>query len=105
MEQSNLEERKEKPTLWQKLRFILIIIGVLALGFVALNQGMGFFYKIQFLKSPCQLCAELNPPVQECIDRLNEARPSYWTPDGWTDPFNNSVVKINISGDWQIPLT
>lgn len=73
---------------WLKAGLIFVLI--IALGFVAINQGLGFFYKTHFLKSPCDLCSELNPGVEECIEYVNSARPSYWTPDGWTDPFNNS---------------
>lgn len=80
-------------------KLALIIIAVIALGLLAINQGMGFFYKVHFLKSPCDLCGELNPRVQECIDVLNAPRASYWTPEGWTDPFaeSNNTVKINLS--------
>lgn len=79
----------EKP-----LRAAILFLVVIALGLLAINQALGFFYKAQFLKSPCGLCAELNPEVKECIDFLNSPRPSYWIggegTDGWSNPFNES---------------
>lgn len=89
-----MEERKGKnqgcQTPIDYLKAALIIIGVLALGFAAINQAMGFFYKAHLLKAPCDLCGELNPEVQSCIDNLNAPRASF--PDGnggWTDPFSD----------------
>jgi len=97
--EENLSAQNEgRPIIIEdKLRFLFWLVLVLALGFLAINQGMGFFYKVQFLKAPCQLCGELNPGVQECIDDLNAPRPSFWGAEGWSDPFteNNLKVKIN----------
>jgi hypothetical protein len=42
----------------------LIVIG---LGLFMLNQAFAWYYKAEFLKTPCVLCAELNPDVKECI--------------------------------------
>lgn len=68
---------------------------VLALGFTAINQGLGFFYKVEFMKTPCMLCAELNPLVKECV---YEKRPSYFlSGQNWTDPFAENEIKINVS--------
>jgi len=80
------------PTDWVKL--CLWIVAVVAVGMLAINQTFAFFYKAEFLKSPCQVCGELNPGVQECINTLNQPRPSYWTPEGWTDPYNETRYKI-----------
>lgn len=92
------KNESESIGLFALLRFVLIIIGVLAFGFLLINQALGFFGKIHFLKSPCDLCGELNPEVQSCIDNLNSGQASYWTPEGWTDPFNRSpVYLLNIS--------
>lgn len=80
------------------LRFALPFVLILALGFLAINQALGFFYKIHFLTGPCDLCGELNPGVQECIDDLNSARPSYFIGDGeWSDPFRTPNNTINIT--------
>lgn len=80
-------------------KFILVLILVLALGMLAINQGLGFFYKAEFLKSPCGLCSELNPGVKQCINNLNAPLPSYYNGQaGWTDPRNSSnQFYINIS--------
>lgn len=71
------------------LRFAIYFLIIIALGFVIINQGLGFFYKAHFLKAPCELCSELNPEVKTCIDNINSPRPSF--PDGnggWSDPFS-----------------
>lgn len=47
---------------------ILIIIGILALGFLAINQTLGFFYKEQLLLSPCGICKEANPTQATCLE-------------------------------------
>jgi len=73
---------------------IIIIAGVIAVGMLAINQTLGFIYKAHFLKSPCDLCGQLNPEVESCIINLNkEAR--YWTQDGWKNESNvNENFKI-----------
>ncbi len=60
----NFKDQKEKYYL---IRSIFMIILVLSLGFLAINQGLGFFYKVHFLKAPCDICRELNPNQSECI--------------------------------------
>lgn len=88
----------DTPSLKDIIKMALSILLVLALGFVALNQGLGFVYKVHFLKAPCDLCAELNPGVQECIDFLNQARPSFYiNASAWSDPFTEDKIKINIT--------
>lgn len=96
MKNNKEKRKKELPQFFIWLRPILIMLLILAVGFLALNQGMGFFYKIHFLKSPCDLCGELNPEVTRCIYDLNR-QPSYWTAEGWTDPFNKSIIQVNIT--------
>lgn len=76
------------------IRYVFWFLLVLAVGFLALNQGTSFFLKAQLLSSPCELCVEYNPGVEECIDRLNDPRPSYYTAEGWTDPFNDSPIYV-----------
>ena len=79
------------------LRSAAIILVVVAAGLLAVNQGLGYYYKAEFLKSPCQLCGELNPDVKICIEELNSPRPSYWIEgDSWSDPFNKTNINITI---------
>lgn len=88
-----MKEEREKPknttTRNQWLITLLYIAGVVAVGMLAVNQTLGFFYKAHFLKSPCDLCADLNPKVEECIRSLNSPRLSFWDGDNWTDPFSD----------------
>lgn len=49
------------------LKQALIIIGVIALGLLAVNQTLGYFYKAALLKSPCELCLEKNPQLSPCF--------------------------------------
>lgn len=72
---------------WLVLAFLIVL--VVSLGMLAVNQTLEFFYKSEFLRSPCGLCGKLNPEVEQCIDHLNAPRASF--PDGnggWTDPFS-----------------
>lgn len=88
---------KEKINYWlkQSLLFILVI----AIGLLAINQALGFFYKTQFLATPCNLCGQLNPEVDACIKKLNSPRASFYAggegTDGWTDPFKPNRIIIN----------
>lgn len=73
--------------------WILLVVGV---GMFAVNQGLGFVYHAHFLKAPCNLCAELNPGVQSCIDNLNGAKASYWNGENWTDPFTEQTYNLTL---------
>lgn len=82
------------------LKFFLFFALALALSFLAVNQALGFFYKAQFLKTPCGLCGDLNPEVKICIEELNSPRASYWNGSSWTDPFNSGspyIIEVNLS--------
>ena len=99
-----MEDRKEKNGARDLLLILLWITLVCALGFFALNQSFKFFYGIHLLKSPCDLCAELNPGVQDCIDNLNAPRASYSDGvGGWSDPFEdpNNIGLKNYAGPVQ----
>lgn len=81
------------------IRFAFWIVLVCALGFLAINQGFQFFYGAHLLKAPCDLCAELNPGVQECIDNFNKPRPSFYVGGnggGWSDPFSPYTINISL---------
>ena len=94
---SGKDHNNRRPNLREILRLLFWIGLVVAVGMLAINQSLGFFYKAHFLKQPCDLCGELNPEVKQCIEDLNDPRPSF--PDGsggWTDPFEDQV-KYNIT--------
>lgn len=109
MKKFEMEDKKEKgqdevPAVAPKispinvLRFAFWILLVVGVGLLAVNQFLNFTYKAELLKSPCTLCAELNPGVQDCIDYLNNPVAIFWTKEGWINPFNESnKIKINIS--------
>jgi len=99
MEKNNKNQLLQQDKLkdkYLKLRFAAIILIVVAAGLFVINQALEYHYKAEFLKKPCKLCGELNPEVQNCITELNKPRPSYWTHEGWTDPFNETT-KYNIT--------
>lgn len=52
---------KNKRSLKEWLLLIMIVVIIIGVGMFAINQTLGFYYKSQFLQSPCQLCVELNP--------------------------------------------
>jgi len=51
----------DKQTIKDLLYIAVIILLVLALGTLAVNQTLGFYYKSQLLQKPCDLCLSLNP--------------------------------------------
>lgn len=55
----------ENKQIINMIKFLLIILLVISLGLLAINQTLQYFYKAQFLKSPCSLCKELNPGYGE----------------------------------------
>lgn len=84
MREKNLEEEKKNlitppSTPYSIVKFCLIIIVVVALGLFAINQFFAWHYKIVFLKTPCDLCMELNPHL-ECrlgIQPIEILNPNY----------------------------
>jgi hypothetical protein len=53
------------------IKFAIIILIVIGLGLLVVNQTLQYFYKAQFLKSPCSLCKELNPGYGEPPQQYN----------------------------------
>jgi hypothetical protein len=89
-----IDNKKDKFGLLKTIAIVLLIIG---LGVFAVNQVLTYYYKTEFLKSPCYLCGELNPEVKICIENLNKGRASYWNGSDWSDPFKFDNVNITIS--------
>jgi hypothetical protein len=58
---------KTPQTIKELLIVILIITIVIAIGMFAVNQTLGYYYKSQFLQSPCQLCKDVNPHLEKCF--------------------------------------
>lgn len=50
-----------------RMRFLLIMLAVVALGMFCIMKVMDFRYKTVFIKTPCQLCMDLNPEVTSCF--------------------------------------
>lgn len=80
----------------ERLKFILIIIAIVTLGFVLLNQFMLFIYRNQLALQPCDLCIKLNPEVKDCIYPSRESFPD--GKGGWTNPFKENNISINLTG-------
>lgn len=82
------------------LRFSFWLILVVALGLLAVNQGMKFFYGAHLLKSPCNLCADLNPEVKSCIYELEKQSMKflYWTPEGYKENIGNLSYNVSQYG-------
>jgi len=74
----------------QKAIFVLIIVAVLALGLLAVNQFIGFRYKMVFTQTPCDLCTELNPHLEKCF---LDSSVVYKTPH----TFNTELKDLNLS--------
>lgn len=77
-----------------KLIFALILISVVGMGLFAVNQTLGYIYKAHFLKSPCNLCAQLNPDVRNCV--VGKV-PQYFTSEGWKNDTSTPTANLSIN--------
>jgi hypothetical protein len=75
---NNIKEKSIKDY----IMMALIVLSVVAIGLFVVNQTLEFFYKAEFLKSPCGLCEELNQNY--CDTKINKE--------------NNIMEGINLSG-------
>ena len=64
LDYSNIDRRAKFKDLLKTIALLLLVV---CLGLFVVNQTMGYYYKAHFLKSPCSLCAELNPNQSMCI--------------------------------------
>lgn len=96
MEKEKKEEREGENTLGpipfpitstfkSKLLLALIIIAVVALGLLSLNQFLSFRFKAQLLGSPCNLCLELNPNLENCFTSVENNK------------INNNRIVFNLT--------
>ena len=68
MEKQKKKKLIELPaTTMDWLKLVLYIIAIVSLAWLGLNQFQGYLYKAEFLGTPCDLCAELNPELESCI--------------------------------------
>ena len=51
---------------------IIIILSIILLGLFVVNQTLEFYYKSEFLQSPCGLCQKLNPLIEPCFNNIYE---------------------------------
>lgn len=54
-------------TMMEWLKAAILIGAVLLIGFFALNQYLEFRYSVVLLSTPCTVCRNLNPEVEECF--------------------------------------
>ena len=67
------------------LRFLLYILLVVGLGLIAVNQGIGYFYKSRFLQTPCELCKELNQKNESPIYNIGIQNITIFLPEEFPD--------------------
>ena len=51
----------------KRFETIIVILVICALGLFVINQVISYRYKVELIKAPCQLCAELNKNQSMCI--------------------------------------
>jgi len=49
-----------------RVKTVMVIIIVVALGLFILNQAFSLYYKAELLKYPCELCLEVNEDLKLC---------------------------------------
>jgi len=49
------------------LKYILVVVFILAFGLAAFNQFIQFRYYNELIAGPCQLCSQLNPELNNCF--------------------------------------
>jgi hypothetical protein len=90
----SIPKDKIRYTTMQKLKFILMIAIILALGFLIINQATGFIFKSQLLGgNACKVCVEFNPNLSSCI---NQRTPLYWSGNNWTIDGSNKI-SVNLT--------
>ncbi len=50
---------------------LILIVGIISLGTLAVNQSLEYYYKAEFLGTPCDLCSKLNPWLEECFEEAS----------------------------------
>jgi len=73
---------------------IIIVLIIVSLGLFALNQTLGYIYKAHFLKSPCDLCAQLNPNISNCIYQKEN---TYYKLDNGYQTLDSKPLNISVN--------
>lgn len=68
-------------------KLILIFFLVFAVGFIALNQGLGAFQKAKLMLEPCDICQRINPQYQACFESMKY---------GTRDPLPMNLSELDI---------
>jgi hypothetical protein len=58
---------KEKLTNLDIAKYILVALIIISLGLFSINQLISYRYKVEFIKTPCDLCRKLNPHLENCF--------------------------------------
>jgi len=74
------------------MKRVMMILIIVAVGCLAINQFLGFYYKSDLLKNPCQICKENNPHYEPCFQEQSTTRESAY---GKLE--NKNKIKINLS--------
>ena len=69
MEISKEIKKKENYSIKEVLLIILLAIIIILIGLIVINQAIEWRYKYQLLSSPCNLCRELNPELENCFTK------------------------------------
>ena len=77
---------------------VLWIVIILAIGTFAINQVLDYRYKVELLKTPCQLCAELNKNQSMCINNCFKDTVKVF-PDGLGGWCGEDGFKYDLNGN------
>ena len=75
---------------------ILIAVAICAIGLFIVNQFYQWQYANEFLQTPCDLCSELNPRLEDCIKHNGEIIIERSIPK-YTEEINISKI-LNLTG-------
>jgi len=73
-------------------KYILIALIIIGLGLFSFNQLISYRYKVEFIKTPCELCKELNPHLKNCFADVSTIR----TPVNISYKFNITETEKNL---------
>ena len=59
--------KMERRTTKDYLKMGMMASLIIGMGLLAINQGLGYYYKSELLQRPCELCVSLNPQFKECF--------------------------------------